>query len=60
MKESKARSDTKEILKNVNGYASNGETLFVMGSSGAGKTTFLNALCDRITKNKNNRLTGKV
>jgi ABC-type multidrug transport system ATPase subunit len=52
MKEMKVDNDEKQILKNVNGFASNGETLFVMGSSGAGKTTLLNALCDRIENNK--------
>jgi ABC-type multidrug transport system fused ATPase/permease subunit len=34
----------KEILKNQSGYVNSGETLFIMGSSGAGKTTMLNAL----------------
>jgi ABC-type lipoprotein export system ATPase subunit len=31
-----------------------------MGSSGSGKTTFLNLLSDRIAKTKNNSLSRKV
>lgn len=40
----------KPILSEVNGYARSGETTFIMGSSGAGKTSLLNVLCDRIKK----------
>jgi ABC-type multidrug transport system ATPase subunit len=35
------------ILKSVNGYAIGGRLLSIMGSSGSGKTTFLDVLCDR-------------
>jgi ABC-type multidrug transport system ATPase subunit len=31
-----------------------------MGASGAGKTSLLNALCDRISRNSKNRLSGDV
>jgi ABC-type multidrug transport system ATPase subunit len=50
----------KEILKPQHGYVDSGETLFIMGSSGAGKTTLLNALCDRISENRNSKITGEI
>lgn len=37
----------KHLLKNVTGVAYSGELLAVLGSSGAGKTTLMNALCFR-------------
>jgi ATP-binding cassette, subfamily G (WHITE), eye pigment precursor transporter len=37
----------KHLLKNITGVAYSGELLAVMGSSGAGKTTLMNALCFR-------------
>ena len=39
-----------KIVKNVSGYALPGETLFIMGASGAGKTSLLNLLSDRISE----------
>ena len=38
-----------EIIKNVSGYAMPGQTLYIMGASGAGKTSLLNILSDRIS-----------
>lgn len=38
-----------KILKGVNGYAMPGQTLYIMGSSGAGKTSLLNMISDRIS-----------
>lgn len=35
-----------------------GQTLFIMGASGAGKTSLLNILSDRITAKSNDTLTG--
>ena len=49
-----------KVLKNCAGYAQPGETLFIMGSSGAGKTSLMNALSDRITQNKTSILTGNI
>lgn len=37
-----------EVLRNVTGYALPGQTLYIMGASGAGKTSLMNALSDRI------------
>ena len=36
----------KRLLNNCSGYVNSGEAMFIMGSSGAGKTTMLNAMCD--------------
>lgn len=49
-----------EILKNLTGYANPGQALFIMGASGAGKTSLMNAISDRINVNKKNLLTGKI
>ena len=38
------RKTTREILKGVSGFAIPGETVFIMGSSGTGKTTLLSLL----------------
>lgn len=43
---------TKQIIKNVSGYAMPGQALFIMGASGAGKTSLLNVLSDRISTDK--------
>lgn len=48
------------IIKGVSGYAMPGQTLYIMGSSGAGKTSLLNILSDRAANRKGNRLAGKV
>jgi ABC-type multidrug transport system ATPase subunit len=39
-----------KVLKNLTGYALPGQTLYIMGASGAGKTSLMNALSDRIHK----------
>jgi ABC-type transporter Mla maintaining outer membrane lipid asymmetry ATPase subunit MlaF len=50
----------REILKGLSGNALPRRSLAIMGSSGAGKTTFLNALSDRLASNgKNIKLEGK-
>ena len=48
------------IVKNVSGYAMPGETLYIMGSSGAGKTSLLNLISDRIQKRKGYTIEGKI
>ena len=50
----------KQILHNESGYVNHGEALFIMGASGAGKTSMLNALCDRLDANTNSTLSGEV
>ena len=37
-----------------------GQTLFIMGASGAGKTSLLNILSDRISVKRGSKLTGDV
>jgi ABC-type multidrug transport system ATPase subunit len=54
------KTQRKQIVKNVSGYAMPGQTLFIMGASGAGKTSLLNILSDRISLKKNDTLTGKM
>jgi len=49
-----------EILKNVSGYAAPGQATYIMGSSGAGKTSLLNILADRVTSATNTWISGNV
>ena len=49
-KEKGARSVRQQIVKGVSGCALPGQSLYIMGSSGAGKTSLLNLLSDRISK----------
>lgn len=48
----------REILRGLTGTALPSRTLAILGSSGAGKTTFLNALCDRLATDGNLKLKG--
>ena len=54
------RMKTKEIVKKVSGYAAPGQATFIMGSSGAGKTSLLNILADRVTSATQTRLSGNI
>ncbi|CDW76556.1 abc transporter family protein [Stylonychia lemnae] len=56
----KRKTKTRKIIKGVSGYALPGQTLYIMGSSGAGKTSLLNILSDRAANTRENKLTGKV
>lgn len=49
-----------QVLKNCSGYALPGQTLYIMGASGAGKTSLMNAISDRISVANGATLTGKV
>ena len=49
------------IVKSVSGYAAPGQATFIMGSSGAGKTSLLNILADRIRVVGNNtKISGNI
>ena len=48
VKDGEAPEKPLEILKNVTGFCLPGQTTFIMGASGAGKTSLLNLLSDRI------------
>ena len=39
---SKKKYERREILKGVSGHANPGETVFILGASGSGKTSLLN------------------
>lgn len=54
------QSKDKVILEGMNGYAKSGECLAIIGGSGAGKSSFMNLLCDRVKLDKESRMTGKV
>lgn len=43
-----AKTKPFQVLKNLTGYALPGQTCYIMGASGAGKTSLMNALSDRI------------
>ena len=52
------KAGSREILRGLTGTAIPSRTLAIMGSSGAGKTTFLNALCDRLATDNEHSITG--
>jgi len=49
-----------KILTDLNGYAKSGECLAIIGGSGAGKSSFMNLLSDRVKINKKTKIDGKV
>ena len=49
-----------QIVKGVSGFACPGQATFIMGSSGAGKTSLLNILADRVTSATNTWLSGNI
>ncbi len=57
MKQKVARQ---KIVKGASGYALPGETLYIMGASGAGKTSLLNMLSDRISQSNGQKVSGDI
>jgi len=55
----KKKKTTVQILENVSGEAMPGRVLAIVGPSGAGKTSLLNALAKRVPK-KGAELTGRI
>jgi len=51
---------TQHIIKDASGFALPGEVLYIMGASGAGKTSLLNILSDRISSGRGSVVKGKV
>lgn len=51
---------TQRIIKDVSGFALPGEVLYIMGASGAGKTSLLNILSDRISTGGSAKVKGKI
>ena len=49
-----------KIVKKVSGFAAPGQATYIMGSSGAGKTSLLNILADRVTSATNTKLSGNI
>ena len=56
---SKKKKTTVQILENVSGEAMPGRVLAIVGPSGAGKTSLLNALAKKVPK-KGAELTGRM
>jgi len=49
-----------QVLKGCTGYALPGQALFIMGASGAGKTSLLNALSDRVALARGSKIEGEI
>lgn len=49
-----------KIVKGVSGFAAPGQATYIMGSSGAGKTSLLNILADRVTSATRTTLSGNI
>jgi len=49
-----------KVLDDCSGYALPGQTLYIMGASGAGKTSLMNVLSDRILIKKGCKLEGAL
>jgi len=59
-KDIKVTIGNKEILKGISGRLEKGKLVGILGGSGAGKTTFLNAISGRLICNRKNKVTGQV
>lgn len=54
------RMKRQQIVKNATGFAPPGQATFIMGSSGAGKTSLLNILADRVSTRGNATISGSI
>lgn len=54
------RIKRQQIVKNVSGFAPPGQATYIMGSSGAGKTSLLNILADRVSTKGNVKISGSI
>lgn len=52
--------EKKKILDDCTGYALPGQTLYIMGASGAGKTSLMNAIAGRILMPEGSSLNGLI
>ena len=59
VRKKKTKTTVVQILENVSGEAMPGRVLAIVGPSGAGKTSLLNALAKRVPK-KGAELTGRI
>jgi ABC-type multidrug transport system ATPase subunit len=50
----------KQILHGLTGFAKPGQLMAIMGSSGSGKTSFLNVLGQRLGLSPGSKMTGEV
>ena len=57
---SSAHMTKQEILKGVSGSAMPGQVTYILGSSGAGKTSLLNLISDRLSKKNGQNFSGEV
>ena len=53
-------TQTRKIVNSASGFACPGQATFIMGSSGAGKTSLLNILADRVTSATQTSLSGNI
>lgn len=53
------KDQKRDILKGISGYAKAGELLAIMGSTGAGKTSLLNILSQRVQSTKSTQVSGE-
>ena len=53
-------STEQQILKGCSGSALPGQVTYIMGSSGAGKTSLLNIISDRFSTKRGNKMEGSV
>ena len=56
----KAPMKTLDILKRCSGSAMPGQVTYIMGASGAGKTSLLNVISDRMSSSSGNSISGDI